>query len=142
VREITLIVAGVTLVFGVFASWLKYPRIELTIFNESSAAISDVHVRFMNGERTAKRIERGGLAFTEIESGGTAGVDISYRHSGGILRKVEPVYQSGDRGSQDRGFLKVCITDEGTKLVKSIYDVIDIPILTIHVAPNGEMTVK
>jgi hypothetical protein len=138
-----LIVAGVTVVFGVFANWLIHPRVTLTIYNESSAAISDVHIRFMSGERTAARIERGGFAYTEIESGGNGEVSISYRRSSGTLIKDEAVYQSGDdTASLDRGFIKVHITDRGIRVVKSLYNVIDIPLFTVRVGPKGAMTVK
>jgi hypothetical protein len=143
VREITLIAAGVTLVFGVFVNWLRYPRVTLTIYNESSAAISDVHISFMSGERTAERFERGGLAYTEIESGGSGEISISYRHSGGILRKDERVYQSrDDTASLDRGSLEVHITNQGIRVVKSLYNAIDIPIVTVPISPRGAMTVK
>ena len=138
-----LIVAGVTLVFGVLVNWLIHPRVTLTIYNDSSAAISDVHIRFMSGERTSERIGRGGFAYTEIESGGSGEVSISYRHSSGILRMDERVYQAGDdTTSLDRGFMEVHITDQGIRVVKSLYNAIDIPFVTIRVSPRGAMTVK
>jgi len=141
VREITLILAGVALVLGILVNWLKHPRVKLTIFNETGNALRDVSISFMTGERTAEQIKPGGFAVTEIESGGSAGVFISYRDSAGILRKDEPVYSSEDVGT-DRGFLEVHLTDKGTRLVKGIYTAIDIPFLTIHVEPTGQMTVK
>jgi hypothetical protein len=142
VREIMLILAGVALVLGIFVNWLKYPRVKLTIFNETASAIRDVRVSFLSGERLAERIEPGGSAASEIESGGDAGVFISYRDAAGILIKDEPVYYSEDAGSLDRGFLEVHLTGTGTRLVKGIYTAIDIPMLTIHVEPTGRMTVK
>ena len=141
-REIVLVLAGVALVLGIFVNWLKYPRVKLTIFNETANGIHDVRVSFLSGERTAARIEPGGFAISEIESGGSAGVFISYRDSAGTVKKDEPVYYSGDMGSLDRGFLEVHLTSKGTTLVKGIYTAIDIPILTIHVKPTGLMTLK
>jgi hypothetical protein len=82
-----LIVAGLALVFAIFMAcfrWLQYPHVNLTIFNGASSAICDALVRFLYGERTADRIEPGGFAVTEIQSGGEAGVFIGWRgHSGG-----------------------------------------------------------
>ena len=135
-----LILAGVALVLGIFVNWLKHPRVKLTIFNETANEIDDVRISFLSGARTAERIEAGGCAFTEIESGGSAGVFISYRDSAGIVKKDEPVYFSGDAGSLDRGFLEVHLTSNGTRLVKGIYTAIDMPIFTIHVKPTGAMT--
>jgi hypothetical protein len=140
-----LAIAGTALVLGIFIAclrWLLYPHVNVTIFNESSIAIGDVRIRFLYGERTAERIEPGGTAVTAIQSGGDAGVFISYRDLGGILRKDEPLYYSDERGSPDRGFLEVHVTNGGTRLVNGIYTAVDIPILTIHVRPTGRMAVK
>jgi len=137
-----LVLAGVAVVLGIFVNWLKHPRVKLTILNETGNAMGDGRISFLSGERTAERIEPGGFAVTEIESGGSAGDFISYRDSAGILRNDEPVYYSEDMGSLDRGFLEVHLTEKGTRLVKGIYTAIDIPILTIHVQPTGQMTVK
>ena len=93
-----LVLAGVALVLGIFVNWLKYPRVKLTIFNETANEIHDVRVSFLSGERTAERIEPGGFAISEIESGGSAGVFISYWDSAGTVMKDEPVYHSEDRG--------------------------------------------
>jgi hypothetical protein len=140
-----LIVASAALVFAICVvcfGWLQYPHVNLTIFNETSSAICDVRVRFLYGERTADRIEPGRFAVTEIQSGGDAGVFMSYRDSAGNRRKEEPLYYSDERGSPDRGFLEVHVTDEGRLLVNGIYTAVDIPILTRHVRPTGRMTVK
>jgi len=147
IQWLMLAVAGACLVFGIFmacASWLLYPHVNLTIFNETSSAIRDVRIKFLYGERTAERIEPGGFAVTEIQSGGDAGVFISYRDSNGILRKDEPLYYSDERGAPDRGFLEVHLTNEGTRLVNGIYTAIifDIPVWRIHVRPTARMTVK
>ena len=60
------------------------------------------------------------------------------------LRKDELLYYSDSTSSPDRGFVEMHITNQGTRLVKGIYnfDWIDIPILTIRVRPTGRMTVK
>ena len=140
-----LAVAVAALVLGIFVvglRWLLYPHVNVTIFNETSTVIFDLRVRFLYGERTAERIERGGCAVTEIQSGGDAGVFISYRDSRGILRRDEPLYYSDENGSPDRGSLEVHITNEGKRLVNGIYTAVDIPVGTIHVRPAGRMTVK
>jgi hypothetical protein len=137
----------VVLVLGILTPglrWLMYPHVNITIFNESSAAIADVRITFLYGERTCERIEPGGVAATEIQSGGDAGVFISYRGSTGVLRNDEILYYSDERGSPDRGWLEVHVTDEGKRLVKGIYtaEAVDIPILTFRVRPTGRMVVK
>ena len=140
-----LAIAGIALVLAIFMAflrWLRYPHVKVTISNETSTALRDVRIRFLYGERTAERIEPGGFAVTEIQSGGEAGVFLSYRDSSGILRKDEPLYYSDERGAPDRGFLEVHVTNEGTRLVKGIYTAVlfDIPLWTIHVRPTGRMT--
>jgi hypothetical protein len=124
--------------------WLLYPHVNVTVFNESSTAISDVRLKFLYGERTADRIEPGGHAATEIHSGGEAGVFISYRDASGSLRRDEPLYYSDSTASPDRGYLEMHVTNEGTRLVKRIYDFdwFDIPGLTLRVRPTGRMTVS
>jgi hypothetical protein len=142
VREVMLILAGVALILGIFVNWLKYPRVKLTIFNETANTIREVRVSFLSGERTAERIDPGGYAVTEIESGGDAGVFLSYLDSAGNLTKDEPLYYSADSGSLDRGYLEVHVTRSGTRTVKSIYTAIDMPIFTVRVPRKGRMTVK
>jgi hypothetical protein len=140
-----LAAAGAALVLATLAAclrWLAYPHVKLTIINESAAAISDVRIDFLYGERTAERIEPGAGAVTEIQSGGDAGVYISYRDSGGALADCKPLYYSPDAGGFDRGFLEVHITDEDTRVVNGTYQAIDIPIFTIRVSPTGNLTVK
>jgi hypothetical protein len=144
-RRIMLGVAGAALVFGIPIAcfiWLVYPHVKLTIFNETSAAIRDVRISFFYGERTAERIDPGGFAVTEIQSGGSTTVFLSYRDSDGVLRKDEPLYYSGEHGSVDRGFLAAHVTSEGIRLVNGIYTSFDIPSWTIHVWPRGRVTVK
>jgi hypothetical protein len=147
VRGIMFAVACVALALAIFMAclrWLRYPHVKVAIFNETSTALCDVRIKFLYGERTAERIEPGGSAITEIQSGGDAGVFISYRDSTGILRKDDPLYYSDEEGAPDRGFLKVHVTKEGIRLVKGIYTAIlfDIPVWTIRVRPTGRMTVK
>jgi hypothetical protein len=146
-RRIALVLAAAALVFGIFIpvlGWLLYPHVKVTIFNETTDALCDVRLRFLYGERMAERIAPGGFAVTEIQSGGDAGVFISDRDAGGILKKDVPLYYSDENGAPDRGFLDVHVTKEGTRLVKGIYTTIllDYPPLTIHVRPKGRMTVK
>jgi hypothetical protein len=84
VRGIMLVVACVVLILGMFKASLEWPRnphIDVTILNESSTAISDLRVSFLYGERTAGQLRSGGVAFTEIQSGGNAGIFVSYRDS-------------------------------------------------------------
>jgi hypothetical protein len=141
IREIMLFLAGVALSLGILVNWLKCPRVKLTIFNETGQAMRDVRISFMSGARTAERIEPGGFAVTEIETSGDAGVFMSYRDSDGILRMDEPVYYSEDIGAE-RGFLEVHLSEKGARRVKGIYSAIDIPSLTVHPEPTGQMTVK
>jgi hypothetical protein len=56
----------------------------------------------------------------------------------GILRKAEPVYEE----SGTRGFLEVHVNDEGTWLIKRIYDGVDVGAWNIRVSATGRMTVK
>lgn len=142
-----LAVAGAALVFAIFVTclrWLRYPHVTVTIFNETSTAICDVRIRFAFGERTAEWIKPGGFAVTEIQSAGDSGVFFSFRDSGGILRKDEPLYYSDERGAPDRGVLEVHVTNDGKRVVKRIYTAIlfDIPVWRIPVRPRGRMTVK
>ena len=136
---------GAALVFGILMAcliWLLYPHVNVTMFNETSAAIYDVRIRFLYGERTAERIDPGGCAVTGIQSGGDAGVFLSYRDSLGLLREDKPLYYSDERGSTDRGFLEVHVTNEGTRLVNGVYTALDFPGWTIPVWPTGRMTIK
>ncbi len=143
IRRMAVAVAAVALVLAGLG-WLVYPRVNVTVFNESSAPIRDVRLRFLYGERTAERIEPGGYADTEIQSGGESGVFISYRDPSGSLRRDELLYYSDSTASPDRGYLEMHVTNEGTRLVKRIYnfDWFDIPILTLRVRPTGRMTVR
>ena len=80
VRGIMLVVACVALILGMFKAcleWLRNPHIDVTILNESSTAIRDLRVSFLYGERTADRLRSGGVAFTEIQSGGDAAIIFS-----------------------------------------------------------------
>lgn len=136
-------VAAVALVLGILVSclrWVQYPHIDVTIFNKSSTPIRNLRVSFLYGERTAERLGSGGVAFTEIQSGGDAGIFFSYRDSGGILRKAESLYYE----SGNCGFLEVHVDDGGAWLVNGIYAGLDgIPLLGIRrVRPTGQMTVK
>ena len=110
--------------------------IKVTIFNKTSAPIYDLRVNFLYGERQAKRLVAGGVAFTEIQSGGDAGIFFSYRDSGESSRKAEPLYYGS---SGNRGFLKVHSNAEGVRLINGIYWGDQIPILGIRrVRPTGE----
>jgi hypothetical protein len=142
-RRMAVAVAAVVLVLACLR-WLLYPHVNVTVFNESSTAIRDVRLRFLYGERTAERIEPGGFAATEIQSGGESGVFISYRDSSGILIKDQPLYYSDSTASPDRGFVEMHVTDEGTRVDRQIYnfDWFAIPILTVRVRPTGRMTVQ
>lgn len=126
-----------TLVFCL--RWLQYPHIDVRIVNETSTAICDLHVSFMHGERTAEELRPGAVAVAEIQSGGDAGIFFSYRDSGGILRKAEPLYHE----SGNRGRVEVHVTDDGAQVVDGIDWGDQIPILGIRrVQPTGRMTVK
>jgi hypothetical protein len=135
-------IAAVALVLGILVyclRWLQYPHIDVTIFNETSTTIRDVRVIFMLGERTAERLGPGGIVVAEIQSGGDACIFFSYRDSGGILRKAEPICEE----SGNRGFLELHVTNEGVRLVNGIYWGDAPPILGIRrVGPTGQMAVK
>jgi hypothetical protein len=146
VRGIMLAVACVALFLAILIPclrWLRYPHVKVTIFNETPTALRDVRIKFLYGVRQAERIEPGGSGITDIQSGGEAGVFLSYRDSSGMLIVDEPIHYSDERGAPDRGFLEVHVTNEGTRLVKGIYTAIlfDIP-GTIQVSPTGQMNVK
>jgi hypothetical protein len=141
-RRMMVAVAAVALVLGILVyclRWLQYPHINVTIFNETSTPIFDVRVTFMLGERTAERLGPGGVAVAVIQSGGDAGIFFSYRDSGGIIRKAEPLYDE----SGNRGYLEIHVSNEGVRLVNGIYRGDQIPILGIRrVRPTGQMTVR
>lgn len=144
-RGIILAVAGTALFLGIFVAglrWLRYPRVKVTVFNESSTGLVDVRIKFLYGERTAERIDPGGFAVTEIQSGGDACVYLSYRAPEGASAEDELLYCSDEHGSPDRGFLEVHVAREGTRLVNGIYTAVDIPAWTVRVAPAGRMTVS
>jgi hypothetical protein len=139
-----VMVGAVAVVLGLLLAclrWSVYPHINVTIFNETSTPIYDLHLHvsfWYDEERTAKQLKAGGVAFTEIQSGGDAGIFFSYRDSEGVLRKAKPLYYE----SGNRGFLEVHITDEGARLVNGIYAGIEFGGFTIPARPTGEMTVK
>ena len=143
VRRMMVGVAAVALVLGILVSclrWVQYPHINVTIFNETSTSIGDVRLSFLYGERTAERLRPGGVAFTEIQSGGDAGIFFSYRDLGGIIRKAEPLYHE----SGVRGFLEIHVRNEGVRLTNGIDSFGgQIPLLGIRrVRPTGQMRVK
>jgi hypothetical protein len=142
-RQTAVAVATVALVLSCLR-WLLYPHVNVTVFNETSTAIRDLRLGFSDGVRTAERIEPGGYATTEIQSGGESGVFLTYRDPRGSLRRDVPVYYSDSTASPDRGYVEIHLTNEGTRIVKRIYnfDWIDIKILTLRVRPTGRMIVK
>ena len=147
VRVMLLAVAAIALLLGLLVTCYKlvdYPHVNVTLYNESSATLHDVRIRFHYGNRTAERIEPGEIATTEIQSGGDAGVFISYRTSSGLFRKDEPLYYSEDIGGLDVGFLEVRVTNEGTRAIKQIDSNVlyNIPALTRHVSTTGQLIVK
>ena len=99
-------------------------------------------VTFLHGERTADRIQPGGFAVTEIESGGDL-VFCSRIWTRTESGKDELIYSSGDLGGHTRGFLEVHLTNEGTQLVNGVYSNVLLDILgwTRHVSPSGRMNV-
>ena len=135
----TIAIAAIVLGIAVATlRWYTYPHINLTVFNESSAPIYALRVSFLTGERIAEELKPGGVATSEIQSGGDAGIFFSYRDSKGVLRKAEPLYYE----SGNRGFVEVHITNEGERLVNGIY-AFDAPsIWSIRVRPAGQMIVK
>jgi hypothetical protein len=144
IRRMMVMVGAATIVLGLLVAclrWSVYPHIDVTIFNETSGPIYDLHLHvsfWYDEERTAERLKAGGIAFTEIQSGGDAGIFFSYRDPEGILRKVEPLYYE----SGNRGFLEVHVTDEGARLVNGIYAGIEFGSFTIRARSTGHMTVK
>ena len=141
VRGMMVAVAALALAFSIlvgFLRWFLYPRIIVTIVNETSAPIRDLRLTFLRGERTAELLGPGGVAVTEIESGGDAGIFFSYRDSRGTLREAEPLHHE----SGNRGFLEVHVTNEGTRLVNGIRATGEPPAWSIRVKPTGPMTVK
>jgi hypothetical protein len=150
VREMMLAVGCVALFLALFLrvlgpclTWLWYPHVKVKIFNETSAALCDVRIKFMNGVRTAERIEPGSSAVTEIQSGGDAGVFMSYRDSSGVIKADEPLHYSDENGTLDRGFLEVHVTKEGTRLVRGIYTAIwfDVP-GQVRVSRTGQLNLE
>ena len=142
IRRMAVAVAAMALVLWCLR-WLLYPHIKVMVFNDSFAAILDVRLRFLYGERTAERIEPGGYAATEIQSGGESGVFISYRDQSGGLRTDEPLYYSESTASPDRGYLEVHISSERIGIVKSIYNFDLDPVSpVIQVRPTAQMTVR
>ena len=89
VRRMVVAVTAAALILACLR-WLLYPHVNVTIFDETPTAIRDVRIKFLYGERTAERIQPGGFAGTEIQSGGDAGVFISYLDSSGVLRTDIP----------------------------------------------------
>jgi hypothetical protein len=105
-RTSALTVAIAALVLGGIVgsySWLIYPHVELTIFNETATAISDIRVKFSEGECTAERIEPGGTAVADILTGAGMRVYITYRDSNGTLKEDKVIYESYSEGSYERG---------------------------------------
>lgn len=148
IRGRTKIIAGlvVALVLGAIArpvAWLVYPHMNVTIYNESSAAIRDVRLSSFYGVRTAARIEPGGYATTAIQSSGESGVFLSYRDASGSLKSEEAVYYSPSTASPDRGNLEIRITDGGTRVVEDIDLRFDgLSPVTLRQWPWGGMTVR
>jgi hypothetical protein len=146
VRGMMLAVACVAFFLGVLMpclTWLRYPHVKVKIFNETSTALYGVRIKFFCGARAAERIEPGGSAITEIQSGGDAGVFMSYWDSNGIVRIDEPIHYSDENGTLDRGFLEVHVTKEGIRVVKGIYTAIWFDILPqVRVSPTGPMNVR
>jgi hypothetical protein len=140
---LTVACSGLAIVIPVACFWwLQYPHVKLTIFNESSRALCDVRVKFLYGERIAERIEPGGSAVTDIQSGGDAGVFFSYLRSGESVRKREVLYYSDEHGAPDRGYFEAHVTNEGTRHVNGVYTVVNIGVRTFRVSPRGRMSVK
>jgi hypothetical protein len=143
-RGIVLIVTGVAVVFGILIaglSWLVYPHVKLTIFNESSSAICDVRIDMFYAKRTAERIEPGGFAVTEFQIVAGDTVSMSYRDSIGIRRK-ELLYCSDEYSSSPRGSLEVHVMADGLTCFNRIYTAVDIPAWTFPAWPTGRMAVK
>jgi hypothetical protein len=137
--------AGGALLLGIIVTclaWLMYPHIDLTVFNESSNPVFDVCVTFSYGERTAARIDPAGVAAAHIQSGGDAGVFLSYRDAAGTRSKRQALYYSPDSGGPDRGFLEVHVTDHGVSVVNGVYPSFDVRPFLIRVWPTGPMRVK
>jgi hypothetical protein len=127
---------------GLLLNWLKYPRVTLRIFNETTAAVYDVRVTCSEGHRSARCIPPGSYAVAEVESCGSSTIYISYRDANGVLRTDEPVYSSDDSFAAERGFIDVHLMREGKRVVTSIYPTIGVPSLTVHVSAAGTMTVE
>jgi hypothetical protein len=148
VRRLIFAVAAVALALGILVPslrWLQYPHITVTVFNETSAPISDLRITFLYGKRTAKQLGPGGVAVAEIQSGGESGVFFSYRDSSRIPRWDVPLHYSDSTASLDRGFLEAHVTNEEIRIVQHISNPTIcelIPVRTIRVNPTGEMTVR
>jgi hypothetical protein len=139
-----LAVAVVAFVVGFFVSclrWLQYPHINVTIFNETSAPICDLHLSFFCGNRTADQLRPGGVAVAEIQSNPEAGIFLSYLDLWGDFRKAVPLLY-GNAG--DRGYLEVHVTNQGLQVVNGIYcSGGETPVLGIcRVRPTGKMRVE
>jgi hypothetical protein len=81
--------------------WVLNPHVDVTIFNESGTALSDVSINYGGGKRTAERIIAGSSATASIRSSGESGITLSYRDSDGGVKSTKSLayIEAGYRGS-------------------------------------------
>ena len=139
--KIAMVAVGVAaLVAGVcvlFLRWLLFPHVDVTVFNETTATISELLIDDEHVTRTAEKLGPGGVALTTIQPDDEACISLSYRDSNQVLRKVEPVCYSGNRGS-----LEIHITPTGSHAVNNIYFGIEMGSWTIKARPTGRMSIR
>jgi hypothetical protein len=144
VAAVTALAAGIAILLHLSAPcivWLSYPKINVTVFNESTDEMHNVRIKFFCGERVLDCIPRGRRAVTEVQSAGESGVFLSYKGPSGTIKKDLPLHYSDSSGPFDRGFVEVHITDEGTRIVKRIY-VDNLPWPSSRIAPAAQMRIE
>jgi hypothetical protein len=109
VRGLLILTAVIAFGLGIwrFVDWLRYPHVDVTIFNEGTVPISDVQLNFPFGLRTAKCIPPGGVATAVIQNE-EEGVFLSYRNANGIRVHAKPVYAYID----NHGWIEYHVVDD------------------------------
>jgi hypothetical protein len=140
VRALMVTVAVVAVTLGVLAAgfrWLLFPSISVRLLNDSKTPIHDVRLTFLRGERSVDRIMPGEVAMALIQSGGDAGIFLSYKDSDDKIREGKTWYESGNRG-----WLDVRVSDHGPRMMDGIYAGLDLGVLSVRVPPTGRMSVR
>ncbi len=132
------IVAALLTVTITCLNWMRCPRIDVRIFNESSTPVYDLQLKSFYEERTARYLRPGGLARTVIQYG-ESNMFLSYRNSNGVSSRFGPFSEE----SGNRGRLEFHIIDSGVNVVCGIYHFDAPPILGIRQLPaTAQMAVE